>query len=140
MESSCRGQPLAWHTKVAHHGPGCIKAGLSDEEVLGCCYDDMSPNPLSGRDMSDAPQCRVVTCDSKQCKTCVHIVVSDTFTSNVSGRVYNVTGNNSFLDRANSNVIYLISCKKCRVQYVGKTSQTLRSRLNNHRNRLKTVV
>ena len=35
------------------------------------------------------------------------------------------------------NVIYLISCKKCGIQYVGETSQALRSRFNNHRNRLK---
>ena len=33
----------------------------------------------------------------------------------------------------------LISCKKCGVQYVGETSQTLRCRFNNHRNRLKQL-
>ena len=71
--------------KVVHHGPRYIKTGLLDGEVLDCCYDDMSPNPLSGRDMSDALRSKVVTCDNKGCKTCVHIVVSDTFTSNVSG-------------------------------------------------------
>ena len=37
------------------------------------------------------------------------------------------------------NIIYLISCRKCAVQYVGETSQTLRSRFNNHRNRLKQL-
>ena len=30
----------------------------------------------------------------------------------------------------------LISCKKCGIQYVGETSQALRSRMNNHRQRL----
>ena len=37
------------------------------------------------------------------------------------------------------NVIYLISCRKCAVQYVGETSQTLRCRFNNHRSRLKQL-
>ena len=37
------------------------------------------------------------------------------------------------------SVIYLISCKKCGVQYVGETSHTLRCRFNNHRNRLKQL-
>ena len=37
------------------------------------------------------------------------------------------------------NVIYLISCRKCGVQYIEKTSQTLRSRFNNHRTRLKQM-
>ena len=36
-------------------------------------------------------------------------------------------------------MIYLISCKKCGTQYVGETSQALRSRFNNHRNRLKRL-
>ena len=31
------------------------------------------------------------------------------------------------------NIIYLISCKKCKIQYVGLTSQALRARLNAHR-------
>ena len=35
--------------------------------------------------------------------------------------------------------IYLISCKKCGVQYVGETSKTLRCRFSNHRNRLKQL-
>ena len=37
---------------------------------------------------------------------------------------------------ATKNVIYLIICKKCGIQYVGETSQALRSRMNNHRQRL----
>ena len=35
--------------------------------------------------------------------------------------------------------VYLISCKRCGIQYIGETSQTLRSRINNHRNRLKRM-
>ena len=37
------------------------------------------------------------------------------------------------------SVIYLITCKECGVQYVGETSQTLRCRFSNHRNRLKQL-
>ena len=37
------------------------------------------------------------------------------------------------------SVIYLISCQKCGIQYVGETSQTLKCRFNNHRNRLKQL-
>ena len=37
------------------------------------------------------------------------------------------------------SVIYLITCKKCGVQYAGETSQTLRCRFSNHRNRLKQL-
>ena len=37
------------------------------------------------------------------------------------------------------NIIYLITCRKCGIQYVGETGQSLRKRLNNHRNRLKKL-
>lgn len=43
------------------------------------------------------------------------------------------------MDCSTKNVIYLISCKKCGVQYIGKTSETLRSRFNNYRARLKQM-
>ena len=33
---------------------------------------------------------------------------------------------------ATENVIYLISCKKCGIQYIGETSQKLKNRMNNH--------
>ena len=35
--------------------------------------------------------------------------------------------------------MYLILCRKCGVQYVGETSQKLRSRFNNHRSRLRSL-
>ena len=45
MESTSRGQPPAWHTKVVNHDPGCRKAGSCDEEVCDCSYDGMSSKP-----------------------------------------------------------------------------------------------
>ena len=44
------------------------------------------------------------------------------------------------MDCSSINVIYLITCTKCGIQYIGKTSQTLRSRMNNHCNRLKQLA
>ena len=43
------------------------------------------------------------------------------------------------MDCSSKNVIYLITCRQCGIQFVGKTSQTLRNRMNNHRNRLKQL-
>ena len=34
---------------------------------------------------------------------------------------------------------YLITCRKCGIQYVGEMGQSLRKRMNNHRNRLKKL-
>ena len=135
-----RGQPPAWHTKVVHHEPGCLKAGSSCGG-LGCRNDVTSPKPASvGRDVTDALQSRVSKCGSNRCKTCDYISVTNTFKSNITNREYYVSSSSNCMDCSTKNLIYLISCKKCGVQYVGKTSQTLRSRFNNHRARLKQIV
>ena len=65
--------------------------------------------------------------------------VGSTFSSNVTGKSYNVRCNGKNMNCGTTNVIYLISCRKCPVQYVGETSQTLRCRFNNHRSRLKQL-
>ena len=53
---------------------------------------------------------------------------------------YNVVSPNQSMTCATANVIiYLVTCKRCGIQYVGETGQTLRKTLNNHRNRLKQL-
>ena len=60
--------------------------------------------------------------------------------SNITRRNYSVVSYDSTMNCATENVVYLISCRKCGVQYVGETRQKLRSRFNNHRNRLKSMA
>ena len=36
------------------------------------------------------------------------------------------------------NLIYLIMCRKCGIQYVGETGRGLKDRLNNHKSNIKT--
>ena len=38
-----------------------------------------------------------------------------------------------------TSVVYLITCKRCGIQYVGEMGQELRRRMNNHRNRIKNL-
>ena len=86
------GQPLAWHTKVVHHDPGCLKAGSVDEEDCDCSHHGVSLKPGSGRGTPEDLQSRVMTCESRRCMTCAHMMVGDTFVSNVNGRTYSVKG------------------------------------------------
>ena len=81
----------------------------------------------------------VVRCGGSRCKTCKHLVVGNSFASNVTGKSYNISCPRGSIRCGTKNVIYVISCRKCGVQYVGETSQTLRARFNNHRNRLKQL-
>ena len=41
---------------------------------------------------------------------------------------------------ATSNVIYLITCKKCGIQYIGQTSQQISKRMNQHRSDIKNYI
>ena len=41
---------------------------------------------------------------------------------------------------SSSNIIYLITCNRCQLQYVGETLQTLKKRMNGHRTGIKSKV
>ena len=77
-----------------------------------------------------------------------HGMKEKTVSLNVFSRISKWLVHNQLLPPArstqivNKNVIYLhvITCKKCGIQYVGETSQRLRCRMNNHRNRLTTLT
>ena len=56
--------------------------------------------------------------------------------SNVTRKSYTVVSPSCSMKCATENVI---SCKKCRIQYIGETSQKLRNRMNNHRNRMRNL-
>ena len=56
------------------------------------------------------------------------------FSSSVTKKHYVVVNHNSKpLNCTTRYVIYLITCRKCGVQYVGETSQKLHERVNGHR-------
>ena len=69
-------------------------------------------------------------CKTRTCSTCKIILKTHQFTS------FKTKTNFPILSACNcnsSNLIYLISCAICKIQYVGETGGTLRDRMNNHR-------
>lgn len=69
-------------------------------------------------------------CRSSRCKTCNHSSTSTNFTSEFNGKRFDILQSISCFSY---NLIYLITCLKCKKQYVGQTEQTLRQRMNSHR-------
>ena len=66
-----------------------------------------------------------------KCDLCRNFLVeSDHFTSASSNRSYSIT---QHLHCKSKNVIYLITCSKCNVQYVGSTSNEFKVRFRNHK-------
>ena len=61
-------------------------------------------------------------------KLCVVKIYSKT-----NGKEFRINYN---LNCNTKNVVYLITCRVCGIQYVGSTTTTFRSRFNNHRSRI----
>ena len=78
---------------------------------------------------------RCKPCEKNKCHTC-NIITDNTFFKST-------TYNKSFTIKADCNcstndVIYLITCKLCHMQYVGESGQNLRDRMNNHKSTIRT--
>ena len=74
-------------------------------------------------------------CLHPRCKTCQHFNSDQYFRSTITKRKYRIRHSFSCTSK---NIIYLITCTKCRKQYIGKTSKTLKERINRHRATIKS--
>ena len=74
-------------------------------------------------------------CGNGQCKFCCRGWLDEdiNFKSSITNKSYQV---NFDATCTTCNVIYLISCKCCVMQYVGKTKNSVRTRFNGHRGNL----
>ena len=66
-------------------------------------------------------------CGRKNCHICNLLHQGDVFCSTNTGKEFKI---NFPFDCNSKNVVYLITCKVCRMQYVGSTTTKFRSRLN----------
>ena len=70
-------------------------------------------------------------CGHGGCRICRdHMPETNTFTSTVTGITYKI---HQKLNCNSKNVIYLLTCKTCGIQYVGETRTRFRERMNNHK-------
>lgn len=72
-------------------------------------------------------------CRMPKCSTCSHLNCSNSFTSTVTKRTYPIRFSATC---SSSHIIYLITCLKCKKQYVGLTTAQLKTRLNHHRSNI----
>ena len=75
-------------------------------------------------------------CDRNRCDLCQNFFVeSKSFPSLRTGKKYTI---HSRLSCDSKNVIYLASCRKCHLQYVGSTTTDFRIRFRNHKSAMLT--
>ena len=76
------------------------------------------------------PDIKTKPCRHPRCVTCGHLNCKNTFKSTKTGNVYPLRHSFTCTSKI---VVYLITCLKCKKQYVGLTTQQLNIRINHHR-------
>ena len=66
----------------------------------------------------------------KKCNTCPFMTRAKTFKSSITNKEYKIRGS---LNCETTNVVYLITCKKCQIQYVGTTGNSINTRFTGHK-------
>ena len=72
-------------------------------------------------------------CKNTRCATCPHLNCDNIFRSSVTGKTYPVRHSFSC---SSSKLVYLITCSRCKKQYVGYTTNELRYRICRHRSNI----
>ena len=69
-------------------------------------------------------------CGSSRCQVCENVENSSTF-SDCKGKIYNV--GRGVHDCNSENIVYLLTCRTCNIQYVGSCVTKFRTRFNNYK-------
>ena len=69
-------------------------------------------------------------CGGKRYEVCIKVTETSTFTSTVTGETYIINHRFDYNERC---LVYLLTCNKSKIQYVGQTIDQFRSRWNNYK-------
>ena len=85
-------------------------------------------------DLGNGSLHHIFRCGSKRCLFQNKFLPLDRIVSTTTNRIYDciVPPGTTYLNEHSSNVIYLLTCNSCRLQYVGESSQNLNERFNWH--------
>ena len=89
--------------------------------------------------LGDGSISKIFKCGSKRCKFQHQFTPQDYIVSTSTNRKYKciVPDNSIYINCHSSNLIFIITCSNCKLQYVGETSQKLNERFGWHKSCLK---
>ena len=73
------------------------------------------------------------SCGDKRCKCCTHMQHSSSYTSKVTGKQYTIF---FIVNCKSANIIYILECSVCGLQYIGESKHPFHKRMNGHRSDL----
>ena len=97
--------------------------------------NDKSYNNVDGfNNLGDGSLSQIFRCGSKRCQFQNKFVPVNNILSTTTNRLCKciVPAGSTYVNDHSSDVVYLIICNKCKLQYVGETSQNLNKRFNWH--------
>ena len=71
------------------------------------------------------------SCNKPRCQTCKNVQNSKCFQNHDNSKEFQIKSGPN--DCSTSNVVYLINCKSCKIQYVGSSKGQFRTRFNNYK-------
>ena len=125
---------IALRNRTLHQELVRAKINPTDDQIVDLAIIFGSPNS-NHTTAGTLPQLHfrerlVKRCNHPRCSTCQHLQCQLTLTSTKTKISYPIR--HHFTCKS-SNLIYLITCTKCKKQYVGMTTKQLNTRVNHHR-------
>jgi hypothetical protein len=102
---------------VAFKQPNSLRNLLMRAEIS-------KPNTIIGKSHS---------CGDKRGKCCTRMQHSSSYTSKVTGKQYKIF---CIVNCKNANIIYILECSVCGLQYIGESKQPFHKRMKGHRSGL----
>ena len=117
--------------RLARSRQGCRQ----DNAVVGVSAEAGSPSTsdalANGNQPTGHNPCR---CKRKGCMTCPKLTTKPEFTSNITKKTYKIINHsNEQISCHSQNLVYLLTCRHCNLQYVGESTIPLNKRMNIHR-------
>jgi len=116
-----KGKTIAQHLMSAKHPPRWHEHNDDDHLINNLAQ------LLQENENIDNFTYTIRQCKHPLCKCCAHISFPN----------HSKITLNSSMDCNSNNIIYLISCTKCKLNYIGQTKRKLKDRLNGHRTNIK---
>ena len=129
------GQPPELVTSLRAYTPRRHIVSLQGNAVVSNDTDNVGgPLIIEANGNNNAASFSISKCLKARCKTCPNFQKKQNFSSNITNKQYKLINETSENLCCNSqNLIYLLSCNKCNMQYVGETTTPLNERINRHR-------